>query len=330
MAKLPGEKLVRQIASSDAKKVDFDLDNWINDFEDGFTRFEKINPQFKAHYWGQGFGNRPRIKELNEQVDAQRIEGYRVVEFFPDRDIEDESYILFGTPMELMTQVSFIMNVHVMLCRINMGAWVGYPLDEYLREKPRVAVTMQIILTTYKRPPYYKLGSRWFSKRRVTIPLVDKTKLTYQAIRNACGGSAGQNWGEYTARAYISLDEHSKGIHQVVAGGSTEEKAKQNLKKFLAFTEGKLRGMTVNKIDYTEGDRALDPDKTRYNSFDVYPAWITLWNSKLIALDDKRSGGKKTLSGKMLSKENKLFIYPEKEPFGWTNTVNDITKTIFT
>lgn len=329
MAKISGEKLVRQIVSNDAQKLDFDLDNWINDFEDGFPRFEKINPQFKPNYWGQTFNNRPRIKELNEQVDAQRIEGYRVVEFFPDRDKEDESYILFGTPMELMTQISFMMNLHIMMRKMDLGAWVGYPLDEYLREKPRVSISVQIILTTYKRPPYYKLGDKWFSKRRVTIPLVDKSKLTYQAIRNACGGNAGQNWGEYSARAYISLDETTKGIHQVVAGGSTEEKAKQNLKKFLAFTEGKLRGMTVSKVDYSEGDRASDPDKARYNSFDVYPAWITVWNSKLVALDDKKHNGKKTLSGKMISKENKLFIYTDKEPLGWTKIVNDITKAEF-
>lgn len=330
MATNPGQRLVRDIINNNRRRVDFDLDNWINDFENGFTRFVKINPQFKEHYWGQGFGNRPRIKELNEQIDAQQVEGYRVVEFFPDRDIEDESYVLFGTPLELMTQISSLMNMRLMLQRLDIGAWVGYPLDEYLREKPRTEISMQIILTTYRRPPYYSIGSRWFSRRRVTIPLVDRSKLTYQAIRNACGGNAGQNWGEWSARAYVSLDDDSKGIHQMVAGGNSEESAIKNLKKFLPFSQCKLRGLTVNKIDYTEGDRAKDPDNTKYNSFSVYPAWITLWNTKLVQLDDKRNKGKKTLSGKMLSKHNKLFIYSEKEPVTWTDTVKDITRTSFT
>lgn len=64
----------------------------------------------------------------------------------------------------------------------------------------------------------------------------------------------------------------------------------------------------------------------RYSSFDVFPAWITAWNSKLVQLDDVRHKGKKTLSGKMVSKHNKLFIYPQKEPTNWTATLKYITK----
>lgn len=328
MAKIPGEKLVRQIAQNDARRVDFDLDNWINDVEDGFTRFTKINPNFKEHYWGQGFSNRPRIKELNEQADAQKIEGYRVVEFFPDRDVEDESYILFGTPLEIMSQISFFMNMKLMLKGSDMGTWVGYPLDEYLRNKPRRGLTVQIFLTTYKRPPYYQIGTKWYSRRRITIPLVDRAKLTYQAIRNACGGSQGQNWGEWVARAYVSGDDDNDSLRKIVVGGSTEEKAIQNLEKFLIFTQGKVRKISAGKTDHSKGDYALDPNRNRYNSFDVYPAWITVWNSKLIELDDKRHGGKKTLSGKMLSRHNKLFTYPEKEPKNWSSTVQDIVKKV--
>lgn len=324
---VPGEKLIQQIITNDVRRVDFDLDNWIKDFEDGFPRFVKINPRFRDHYWGQGFKNRPRIKELNEQADAQQIEGYRVVEFFPDRENKDESYLLMGSPLALMSQVSLIMNLHLM-SRIGGGdsAWLGYPLDEYLRAKPRTGVTIQIILTTYKRPPYYQIGSKWFSKRHVTIPLVDRSKITYQAIRNACGGSQGQSWGEWSARAYVSLDEESKGIHQMVCGGSSEATAIRNLEKFLEFTQCKVRKITANKIDYTKGDVARDPDRARYSNFDVYPAWMSIWNTKLVQLDDARRDGKKTLSGRMLSKHNKLFLYPEREPDNWSSTVRELLK----
>lgn len=327
MAELPsGGDLVGKILRNDRRRVDFDLDNWINDFEDGFTRFAKINPQFRDHYWGQGFSNRPRIKELNEQADAQQVEGYRVVEFFPDRENQEESFILFGTPLELMTQISFFMNMRLMMKSIDVGAWVGYPLDEYLRQKPRTGITIQIFLTTYKRPPYYQVGSKWFSRRRVTIPFVDPSKITYRAIRDACGGAQGQNWGEYSARAYISLDDEAKALSQIVAGGSTEESAIRNLEKFTAFTQARVRGITVNKIDYSKGDRAKDPDRTRYNSFDVYPAWVSVWNSKLVALDDARRDGKKTLSGRMLSKHNKFFLYTEREPIDWASGIRDVLR----
>jgi hypothetical protein len=324
---VPRENLIQQIIANEVRRVDFDLDNWINDFEDGFPRFVKINPRFKDHYWGQGFSNRPRIKELNEQADAQQVEGYRVIEFFPDRENKDESYLLMGSPPALMSQVSLIMNLHLMN-KTGGGdsAWVGYPLDEYLRAKPRTGITIQVMFTTYKRPPYYQIGNRWFSRRYLTIPLVDRSKITYSSIRTACGGAQGQNWGEWTARAYLSLDEDSKGIHQMVCGGSTESTAIRNLEKFLEFTQCKLRKITTHKIDYTKGDALKDPDRARYSSFDVYPAWITVWNTKLVQLDDARRDGKKTLSGRMLSKHNKLFTYQEREPANWTSTLRELFK----
>lgn len=319
-----GEDLVKQLINQDNKVIEFDLDNWVNDFEDGFTKFQKINPQFKDNYWGQGFTNRPRIKELNEEVDAQTIEGYRVVEFFPDRDVKDESYILFGTPLELMSQISLMMNLHLKFGSGGMEAFLGYPVDEYLRLKPRTGITIQFWLTTYERPPFYKRGIKWFSKRQITIPDVDRRKLTYKNFRAACGASSGQDWGEWSARAYVSSNDDTKGIGQIVAGGTTETKAYENLDKFVYFTKGTIRGRTANKIDYSVGNRSKDPDKEKYRSFNVYPAWVSVLSSKLVALDDARRDGKKTISGRMLSKHNKMFIYPTIEPKEFASNLSQV------
>lgn len=324
-----GENLVEKLLNQANKVINFDLDNWINDFEDGFTKYEKINPNLKEQYWGQGFSNRPRIKELNEQADAQGVEGYRVIEFFPDRDVKEESYLLFGTPIELMTQISFFMNLHLMLKGMDLGVWLGYPADEYLRLKPKTDFTLRIILTTYKKPPYYQIGTRWYSKRQVTIPCVDITKLTYNNIRSACGGAGGQDWGEWSARAYVSLHDEAKSMHQMVAGGNSEEKAKANLEKFLFLTRCTVRGMSTTKIDYSKGDRSKDPDKAKYLSFNVYPAWMTILNSKLVGLDDARKDGKKTLSGRMLSKHNKMFIYNQTEPSNFASNLKEVANKTY-
>lgn len=319
-----GKNLVEKLLGQANKVINYDLDNWINDFEDGFTKYEKINPNLKEQYWGQGFSNRPRIKELNEQADAQGVEGYRVVEFFPDRDVKDESYLLFGTPIEIMTQVTFLMNLSIMLKGRDIGVFLGYPVDEYLRLKPRTGITLQFILTTYERPPFYKRSANWFSRRQVTIPDVDRRKLTYKNFRAACGGAQGQDWGEWSARAYVSLNDDSKGIGQIVAGGTTEQKAYENLDKFLYFTKAALRSRTVNKIDYSTGDRSKDPDKDKYKSFKVYPAWISILNSKLIGLDNASKKGKKTISGKLLSKDSKMFIYQQSEPRNFASNLNEV------
>lgn len=331
-AKKVGRKalgVISDIVGNENSNVEFDLDNWITDFENGFLDYEKTNPLFKPGYWGQGLENRPRIREVNVEPNAQSDQGYRIVEFFPNRDNKDESYLFFGTPIELRMQIAIFMNFSVMLRGMDVGAWLGYPIDEYLRMKPRSGITLQIILTTYKNPPYYQLGNQWFSQRQVTIPNVEKSKVTYEAIRNACGGSQGQNWGEWSARAYLVDEDAPKGIRQMVAGGSTEQGAKENLKKFLNFTQCKVTRITVNKIDYTQGNDKNDPDREKYNSFKVYPAWISILNTKLVALNAKNHGIKKTLSGKQLGKKNKLYIFMDKKPAYWQSQLEEVTQKTY-
>lgn len=318
--------IISNIVSAENSRIEFDLDNWITDFENGFLDYEKVNPLYKPGYWGQGISNRPRIREVNVEPNAQADQGYRIVEFFPDRENKDESYLFFGTPIEIRLQIAQFMNLSIMLRGMDVGAWLGYPIDEYLRMKPRSGITLQVILTTRKNPPYYQLGSEWFSKRQVTIPNVNKAKITYTALRNACNGAAGQSWGEYSARAYLTSDTAPKGIRQMVAGGSSEEVAKENLKKFLAFTSCKVTRITVNKIDYTEGNDKNDPDKENYKSFKVYPAWISILNTKLFALNAKKESFKKTLAGKQIGKKSKLFIYMNKKPDYWDSQLREVIK----
>lgn len=328
MVKNSGIKIIGKIINAENSGVDFDLDNWITDFENGFLDYEKINPLFKGGYWGQGIANRPRIREVNVELNAQTDQGYRIVEFFPDRENKDESYLFFGTPIEIRMQVCQFMNLSIMLKGINIGGWLGYPIDEYLKMKPRKEITLVIFLTTYKAPPYYQTRDKWFSKRQVTIPNVDSSKLTYTAIRNACGGAQGQKWGEWTARAYLTDEDAPKGIHQMVAGGSSEQIAKENLKKFLSFSRCKVTRITTHKINYDEGNDKNDPDKERYKLFEVYPAWISILNTKLVALTYQGKSFKKISSGKQIGKKSKLDIYMLKEPSYWKGQLQEVIKKI--
>lgn len=328
------KKLLKDILQNDAKRVDFDLDNWISDFENGFPRFQMTNPNLNSGYWGQSAEHRPRIKELNVEADAQAIEGYRLIEFFPDREIKEESYILMGTPVELMTQISFFMNLHRMLQTMDIGQFVGYPVDEYLRAKPRQDITAQIILTSYKTPPYYQYGDKWFTRRQVTIPMVDKRKITFKNLKDACGGDSGQNWGEWTARAYLSLEKDTAPIHQMVASGNTENAAIQNLEKFLQFTKCSVRRISTHKLDYSKGDLTLlsQQEKARLMNYDVYPAWVNILNTKLAKSNNTTSSeqkGKRVLGGKLLKKSKKLYLWTNKEPSWWNGEIREVLKDNF-
>lgn len=322
------KNLFKNIVKAENTRVEFDLDNWIADFENGFLDYEKTNPLYKPGYWGQGFANRPRIRELNIEADAQLNQGYRVVEFFPDRDNKDDSYIFFGTPSEIRMQVATFMNFSVMLKNMDIGAFLGYPLDEYLRAEPRTGITIQVLLLPVKEPPFYGNKSRLTPNHFVTIPLVNKSLVTYSALRAACGGDSGQNWGEWSARAYLSSDDSPKGIRQMVARGATQNQAKKNLKSFLKFTECKVTRITSNQIDYEEGLDAKKPYKDKLGSYQVYPAWISVWNTKLTDIKSPKPGTF-TASGKVLGKRSKLYIYKKTEPPGWLTQFNEVSKKDF-
>jgi len=158
---------------------------------------------------------------------------------------------------------------------------------------------------------------------------VDRSKLTYQNIRSICGNRAGLQWGNWTARAYLSDDDNRSNMHQMAASGNTKAKAEANLKRFLKLTTLTVRGITHTETDYEEGTRQDDPDKELKQSFEVYPAWISVVNSTLVQADDKRRDGKKTLSGKLISKRNKLFIYEDNEPHQWTADLPDLLRNVF-
>lgn len=320
------DKFIQKVIGTDASN-DFDLDNWITDFENGFPRFEKVNPELKQNYWGNGFENRPRIKELNEESDAQQIEGYRLVEFFPDRENKEESFLLFGTPLELMTQCCTLMNLHRMIESRDMGYFLGYPIDAYMRRKPQQDVSIKIVLQTKKSPPYFskKNPSR---KAEVNIPSVNISKLSYSIIRQICGNNNGIVWGNYQCRATVSLENDKSPLHQIVASGNTEEVAEKNLKQFLSLTHCKLRGINHNHIDYSEGERKKDILGVEKKKFTVYPAWIVVFNSKLFELNNNKQSGIPTLSGKLKTKMEKLYTYYLREPKDWKNSMNELTKTI--
>lgn len=322
------KNLFKNIVKAENTRVEFDLDNWIADFENGFLDYEKTNPLYKPGYWGQSVGNRPKIRELNIEADAQLNQGYRIIEFFPNRDNKDESYIFFGTPSEIRMQVATFMNFSIMLKNMDIGAFLGYPLDEYLRAEPRTGITIQILLLPVKQPPFYGKKHLFSPNHFVTIPLANKDLVTYSALRAACGGDAGQSWGEWSARAYLSSDDSPKGIRQMVARGATKETAKKNLKSFLKFTECKVIRITSNQIDYEEGLDAKNPDKTKLTSYKVYPAWISVWNTKLIDMKSAKPGVF-TASGKITGKRSKLYIYMKTEPVGWLAQFKEVSKEDF-
>jgi hypothetical protein len=73
--------------------------------------------------WGDSFGNRPKIHELNQPPAAQAL-GWRVIDFYPNRDLKSEFYRLAGTPAELRQMMQIIQATRFVTgARINFETW---------------------------------------------------------------------------------------------------------------------------------------------------------------------------------------------------------------
>lgn len=114
-----GDVLNRHLnAESGNTGDDWQIDVFVNDFEDEFpfdpdfpgspypTYGKEANRASSGKPYGDERKNRPKVHELNQPNLAQS-RGWRIVDFYPERNTKDEFYRLSGTPAEirLMLQI---------------------------------------------------------------------------------------------------------------------------------------------------------------------------------------------------------------------------------
>lgn len=312
--------------------VPLDLDKFFEDFSGCFpnaTEFEHPELRNKATPWGiEEIRSRPLFKRINKDAEEER--GYCIVEFWPGGRQGDKPFVLVGPPLVIVAQISQIWAQYNHFKEYDLGAIVGYPIDDYLRQQPK-KLKVNIRLSLNQKPPFNKLiNGIKIPPRQVSIPLPARGNLNYQSLRNACGGSGGLQWGRWSARGYVaenSGETKLKGLSQLVAGGASEEGAYQNLAKFAQLSEGFIVGQSATGIDTDSGNRRKDRRYPALNTYRVYPAFCWIENSALIALDDAKHEGKPTLSGKLVSRENRLPLWLESPPDGWQQLLNDLLKS---
>ncbi|MEG4861228.1 hypothetical protein QUB75_27040 [Microcoleus sp. K1-B6] len=129
--------------SDDAGQMGLDIFN--NGFEDEFPGDPEdpiagtyqgysleANRASESRPWGGSFGERPKIHELNQPPAAQAL-GWRVIDFYPNRDFKSEFYRLAGTPAELRQMMQIVQATRFVTgARINFDAWfqqweLGFP-----------------------------------------------------------------------------------------------------------------------------------------------------------------------------------------------------------
>jgi hypothetical protein len=115
---------IGQIIEVQGKGLDIDFYKFVELFEDGFSTgfLPKQNVTLNPKYWGQSQKNRPKVRILLESSKNWQAQGYALIELQPDRTIEQQSYLLFGTPAQLIQQVMYWMNLHRKLANLDVTA----------------------------------------------------------------------------------------------------------------------------------------------------------------------------------------------------------------
>lgn len=295
-----------------------DVDNWTNEFERGFPKYTKWNPELKEHYWGVLPEERPKVRELNQEADARYEEGYRLLEVFPNRNIETLSWLLFGTPSEIRVSLNILMNQH--RTADNSGdVFMGVPLNDWIRAASVTKGSVRLHMWPGRYGSTNYENKAYWSVRQVTIPYCDRSKLDYNAIRAACGGDDGMNWGQWTATATLKAPDGIGTIHQMKAKGRTKEQAERHLERFLPFTRCTFTNIGFSEKDYTKGERAKDADREERRSLVIYPGTITVLNQDTILSKLVRRGepGKPTHTGKQVAKQFSREVTAVRAPSDW-------------
>lgn len=145
---------IAQVTESQQKGLDINFQKFIELFEDGFgTGFlAKQNKGLNPKYWGKTQKARPKVRilyEANAQTERSWTnQGYYLIELQPDRTNEEESYLLFGTPAQLIQQIMYWMNLHRKLANLDIGSSGLYTipcdlLQESVETRPQLIIKFQ-------------------------------------------------------------------------------------------------------------------------------------------------------------------------------------------
>ena len=190
----------------------------------------------------------------------------------------------------------------------DIGDFVGYPVEDYVRAKPET-IKLTVFFFNFKTPPFTQKAGFRFVRATYNIPDVDKAKLDWLTIKNACGGNEGYTWGRFRATANLS-----NGRQMQVYGGSEEIAA--NLMRTLAeFSTAKILTLTVAE-EKKQGRRA-ENQRMYKETTRVYPGFFSVLNYEKVVTEEGReySGFNATLAGDFKrTRTKKIPLWVQKEP----------------
>lgn len=136
-----------------------------------------------------------------------------------------EKYFLFGSYGDMIEQLASILALRSQIENHDIGAFIGYPVGDYVRAKP-LGRKLYIQLYSEKLPPYRASPSKDFKVAVVTVPEPSLATLdNWAEIKNAVGGVNGYTFGKW--RTTITYEGGRTTVVQASTKEVSEKIAKQ-------------------------------------------------------------------------------------------------------
>ena len=287
---------------------------WFEQWEKGFPEFNQNRGENFAlsgdNQWERikNPESRPRFREWTTSQQRSDL-GYRVIEYWRDRNVETESIILSGTDLQLIQHIIQYEN----------GArddrmWLGYPYEEYVYHHSS-SLMIQVHMRLKKSPPWepnslinsLKLSTATLPRPYAQIPNV-RRGITWEEIYEAAGGKNGYDWGNCYAVARMGeeLAEKIGRGNQIKCYASSETEAVKRVEAFASLSASRILTMTAGEERQDKGQRAIDIHFRKQRT-KIYPAWFIIINDRLVRGASGYGGhGRSSASGRKLAKQGRI------------------------
>ncbi|MBD2303766.1 hypothetical protein [Nostoc sp. FACHB-190] len=238
----------------------------------------------------------------------------KYVEITPDRSIDDQKIILAGPQEALKPVIVQTLTNYQLMEYKDIGTFVGSPVDEYLRAKPR-SLTLIVQFFSVQTPPWTKRnGQDRLVSGTYVVPEIDQTKLDWERIKLACGGANGYMYGRY--RAFTVLD-NGRGM---ACFGQSGDEAEDRLRALAALSKGEITKKPTISEDRTEdvtGSYIKQPVR-------VYPAYFTILNQYRVP---GAAGSGIPINGKRyIRKDERIDLWTDTKPINFEEIILELLK----
>lgn len=256
-------------------------------------------------------------QELDTFVASQRLteesqNPERGIVLYPDRENENERYILTGRQSDVQSQANIVLSNHRTISNRDIGLLTGQTLDDYVRDK-ELTLRLRFQLFNRKRPPYGNTANDSLTRVTITVPDVKRSAISWQKLRFALGGSNGYLWGRFKARGRIDSKRY------VTVYGGSESEAVRRLKAVMQLSNADIQTINVTE-ELLEGDRLTNP-RLQKDTTQVYPGYVSIINrDRTLAIDQ----GRASTDGRWADRQNRFDLWRDTEPRGFDQQVAEL------